>query len=165
MKKQMILGFSVSTVLLLVLATIPYWSAEADTNNDMPALISMIDSGELDPMIASIGTQDTGQEQGYNLGSIYDELKQLAKDYKRAKSRDAKERIHARTQDLMGQLFDAKVQSEQRRITAAEERLRQEKEKLKEMQSHKVDMVHTASTRALENGEIPQWAPKQAGME
>ncbi|MFH1735915.1 MAG: hypothetical protein ABIE92_14510 [bacterium] len=164
MNKQLIIGFSISTLLLFVLAALPYWSAEADTNDETPGLIAMIDSGDLDPMFASAGEQQ--ESSGYDLDGIYTELKQLAKDYKRAKDRDAKERIHVRTKELMGQLFDAKVQMERRRIEAAEERLQQEKRKLENMQTHKLDMVHQASQRALDNGEVPQWAPKnQAGMD
>jgi hypothetical protein len=85
-------------------------------------------------------------------------LKQLAKDYRNANSPDLKPGIASRAEELMGQLFDAKVQFEQDRISALEQRLSDERRKLKDMQNHKRDLVHTGTRKALESGTLPDWA-------
>jgi hypothetical protein len=125
----------------------------------VPDFIAAVETGEYEMLFA-----DASQKEGpggMNLNAIYTELKDLVKKYKKAKSRDSKERIHARAQELMGQLFDAKVQLERRRIQKAEERLTKEKQRLAEMQNHKQDLVHKGVQRALKQGEMPEWAPKK----
>ena len=93
-----------------------------------------------------------------DLAGLYGELRDLGRQYKEAQSADAKQRIQQRAEELMGQIFDAKVQKEQRRIEAEERRLNTEKELLHEKQVHKLDLVHQGVQRFFETGEPPEWA-------
>jgi len=97
-------------------------------------------------------------ESGSDLAGLYAELRDLGKQYKEARSEDAKQRIQQRADELMSQVFDAKVQKEQRRIEALERRLNTEKELLHERQLHKQDLVHQGVQRFFETGEPPEWA-------
>jgi len=97
-------------------------------------------------------------ESGPDLAGLYAELRDLGKQYKEARSEDAKQRIQQRADELMSQVFDAKVQKEQRRIEALERRLNTEKELLHEKQVHKQDLVHQGVLRFFETGEPPEWA-------
>jgi len=42
-----------------------------------------------------------------------------------------------------------------------ERKLAAEKQRLKDMQSHKKDLVRKAVQRTLSNGEMPEWAPRE----
>lgn len=127
----------------------------ADTPEEAPDVIGAIESSAANPLYADI-TQEGGPS--YNFGAIYAELRQLMEQYRRAREKDAKQRIMVRAEELMGQLFDAKVQAEQRRIERMEERLNKEKHRLQEMQSHKRDLVHQGVQKAFKTGEMPDWA-------
>ena len=156
MKRKLLIPISAVLLIAGCLILTPTQQVSADPD---PDFITAVESGEYDILFA-----DAAQRQGpggMNLGAVYTELKDLVKKYRKADSREAKERIHARTQELMGQLFDAKVQLERRRIEIAEERLAREKRKVAEMQSHKQDLVHKGARRVLDQGELPEWAPKR----
>jgi hypothetical protein len=97
-------------------------------------------------------------ESGSDLAGLYAELRDLGKQYKEARSEDAKQHIQQRAEELMSQVFDAKVQKEQHRIDGEERRLNTEKELLHEKQMHKQDLVHQGVQRFFETGEPPEWA-------
>lgn len=156
MKKNPINPTSITMLAAVCLMLTLYQPVSADS---IPDFMAAVEAGDYEILLAD-ATQKEGPG-GMNLNAVYTELKELVKKYKKADSRDSKERIHARTQELMGQLFDAKVQLERRQIQAAEERLAKEKQKLAEMQSHKQDLVHKGVQRALQQGELPEWAPKK----
>ena len=156
MKKKPIMLISITmfaTVCLIFTLNRPM------SADPVPDFIAAVETGEYEILFAD-ATQKQGPG-GMNLNAVYSELKELVKKYKKANSHDSKERIHARAQELMGQLFDAKVQLERRRIQVAEEKLAKEKQRLAEMQNHKQDLVHKGVQRALQQGELPEWAPKK----
>jgi len=108
--------------------------------------------------------QNVGErpEGGPDLAGLYAELRELAKNYKEARSEDAKQRIVARAEELMGQILDAKVQKDQKRIEAEERHLNAKKEALKEKQLHKQDLVHQGVQRFFETGELPEWITRES---
>jgi hypothetical protein len=156
MKKNLIIPISITMLTAICLMFTLNRQVSADS---VPDFIAAVETGEYEILLAD-ATQKQGPG-GMNLNAIYSELKELVKKYKKADSHDSKERIHTRAQELMGQLFDAKVQLERRRVQAAEEKLAKEKQRLAEMQSHKQDLVHNGVQRALQQGELPEWAPKK----
>ena len=97
-------------------------------------------------------------ESSPDLAGAYAELRQLGREYKAAQAEDAKQHIRVRAEELMSQIFEAKVQKEQRRIEAEERRLNNEKEMLRERQQHKMDLVHQGVQRFFDTGEPPEWA-------
>lgn len=157
--KSNIIMISIGCFLLATLAFMPLHAAAEDNPDETPAVISTVESGELDLLFADVSQEGGGG--GINLSAAYAELRDLVKKYRKAKERVEKERIVTRAEELMGQLFDAKVQSEKRRVEALERKLAEDKRRLKDMQSHKRDLVKTATQRALENGEMPEWAPQR----
>ncbi len=140
---------------LVLIMSIAFLSAQADDPISAATAGVKDAAQEPDPMVAAAAQEG---QQGINKAAIYDQLKQLGKDYREARSQDAKQRILIRANDLMSQLFDAKVQREQRRIDALQRRLNEEQNRLHEMQLHKQDLVHQGVQRALETGELPDWA-------
>jgi outer membrane murein-binding lipoprotein Lpp len=156
MKKMTVFAAVWLVVILSVMLAFPPNYAKAD---EVPDWVTAVESGEMEILLAD-APPDAGSNSS-NLGAIYEELRSLAKQYREAKDRNAKERVSARVQDLMGRLFDAKVQMERRRIQAAEEKLNKEKKRLEQLQSHKQDMVHKGTQKLLTEGELPEWAPKR----
>ncbi|RJP79354.1 MAG: hypothetical protein C4524_05260 [Candidatus Zixiibacteriota bacterium] len=132
--------------------------AAGDNPTPPSAMEQALESGEFELLLAEAGQRGDG---GPDLAAIYEQLRQMGKDYKNARSRDEKQGIANRAEELMGQLFDAKVQHEQRRLETMERRLRDEQDRLRQMQMHKRDLVHQGVQRALENGELPEWAAPQ----
>jgi hypothetical protein len=135
--------------LLLALTLIPRPAAVAE-NPGTPPAIQAVESGRLEALYAVEGGSP-------NLAGIYSDLKRLAKDYRKAHP-DMKAGIAEKAEDLMGQLFDAKVQEQESRISALERRLQEERERLNSMQAHKRDLVHTATLKALDGRDLPEWA-------
>lgn len=129
----------------------------AQAGDPVPATTAEVKSAVQDPD-PEVAAADQEGQQGINKAAIYDQLKQLMKNYREARSEDAKQRILNRASELMSQLFDAKVQREQRRLDALQRRLNEEQNRLHEMQLHKEDLVHQGVQRALETGELPDWA-------
>jgi hypothetical protein len=123
--------------------------------NPAPAsAILAVESGQLEALFAEGGSGDP------DLMNMYNELKKLAKNYREARTPDAKSAISDRANNIMALLFDAKVQREEKRIDSLERRLNAERDRLKEMQLHKRDLVHKGVTKALDSGgqEMPEWA-------
>lgn len=158
MKTNKIVLMCFAALMLTATAGNPFYAQADDNPDETPAAIAAVESGEIDLLLADISQVGEG---GVNISAAYAELKDLARQYRESRTREAKERVANRAEDVMGQLFDAKVQVEARRIEAMEKRLDAEKQRLKDMQSHKVDLVKKAVSRALENGEMPEWAPSR----
>ncbi len=146
---------TLTAVLLIVTFQFSSAGTQPETENEIAVLEPI--STEL--LFANAAQTETASP---NFAAIYSELKDIMKKYKEAKSRNAKERLHNRTQELMGQLFDAKVQTERRRIQAAEEKLAKQKHRLAEMQSHKQDLLHKGVQKALNEGKMPEWTKEQS---
>lgn len=144
-----IIGFF---VILIALAP-----AGVGIANNTPSTTVTLD--EWDANLTEILLAQASQEgTSYNLSAAYEELKDLAKQYRKAKKRGAQERIHVRAEEIMSQIFEAKVQHERKRLQVMEERLRAEKERLNQMQAHKRDLVNKGVEKALSSGEMPDWA-------
>lgn len=143
-------------LLLATLSTLPTGTAgnQQETQNATVAL----SSDDSDLLFAGV---DQADNPGYNLQSAYAELKDLGKKYRKARERDARQRILTRAEELLEQIFDAKVQKEEQRIQALEKRLNQEKERLHDMQLHKMDLIHNGVQKALDQGELPDWASEK----
>jgi len=101
---------------------------------------------------------DDPQGGGPDLAGLYAELRSLAQQFREARQQGNKEHIQVRAEEIMGKIFDAKVQSDMRRIEITERRLNTEKELLHEKQLHKQDLVHQGVQRFFETGEPPEWA-------
>jgi hypothetical protein len=142
------------TMVALAMAVLIFlaWQAQTTWGEDPPP-----PKGQK-PEIINQGYGGEAPAGGPDLAGAYAELRQLAQSYKEARSEEAKQRIRVRAEDLMSQVFDAKVQREQRRIEAEERRLNTEKELLHEKQMHKQDLVHQGVMRFFETGEPPEWA-------
>ncbi len=141
-----------------ILIMAPWGKAQAD--EPVPPAIQAVESGQLEALYAAQMQEGGG---GPDLTAIYNELKKIAKEYRQARSQEDKSNYEARAEDLMGQIFDARVQGEQRRIQAMEQRLGEEKQRLNDMQRRKQDLVHEGVIKALDTGEMPDWAdPKRA---
>jgi hypothetical protein len=151
-----------SGVALVLAVGTAYLTAQAD--DPVPETTAVVKGAASEPTVAqqeqdpTVAAAAQEGQQGINKAAIYDQLKQLGKEYREARSQDAKQRIVNRANDLMSQLFDAKVQREQRRIDALQRRLNEEQNRLHEMQTHKQDLVHQGVQRALDTGELPDWA-------
>ncbi|MCX6641093.1 MAG: hypothetical protein NTW14_11545 [bacterium] len=96
-----------------------------------------------------------------NKKAIYGELKRLMKEYRRANEAGAKARIETRMDDLVGQLLDAKVVSQQQHISDLEAKLTAAQDHLHQMQLHKQDLIHEGVQRALQQGQLPDFEKKQ----
>ncbi len=156
MKKMTWFFIAAAPLLLAVTFSSSPGTAQAD---EVPDWVTAVESGDMELLLAE--GPPPAEQPSANLSAIYEELRSLAKQYREAKDRNAKERVSARVQDLMGRLFDAKVQMERRRIQAAEEKLNKEKKRLEQLQSHKQDMVHKGTQKLLTEGKLPEWAPKR----
>jgi hypothetical protein len=89
--------------------------------------------------------------------AVFRELKQLAKKYRRASQEDDKARIRGRAEELMGHLFDDKMQTEEQHIATLEARLAKMKDKMHEMKAHEADLIHQGVTNLLNQGQMPDW--------
>jgi len=96
----------ISGFFLTTLAFMPLHAAAGNNPDETLAVISTVESGELDLLFADVSQE--GGEGGINLSAAYAELRDLVKKYRKAKERVEKERIATRAEELMGQLFDAK---------------------------------------------------------
>lgn len=152
MKTKMMLILGAASLLAFMVVGLPKSGPAAD--EPVPAVIQAVESGQLEVLVAD-ATQDSGR--GFDVNAIYDELRSLAKDYHQAREEDAKARVVNRMHDLMGQLFDAKVQKERHRVEVGEKRLNDEKRKLAQMQDHKTDLVKSGVQTVLD-GQLPEWA-------
>jgi hypothetical protein len=145
---------SIAIPLVVFLTITPVQVGVADTPQTAPVTIDEWDANLTEILLA----QAESEGSTYNLSAAYEELKNLAKQYKKAKERGEQERIHMNAEEIMEQIFDAKVQHEQRRLQQMERRIRAEKERLNEMQAHKHDLINQGVKKALEDGEMPDWA-------
>ena len=155
MKTTLTLSLMVVGALLVLLVLMSPPTAIAENPETVPPVILALESGQADMLFAQVD-QGGGNP---DLVAFYNELKQLAKDYKNA-TRDRKKQqgIFDRAEELMGRLFDAKVQDYQNLISALELRLKDERARLKSMQLHKQDLLHTGVRKALDEGQLPEWA-------
>ncbi len=149
--KTKVMMLSMMILALAILISLQLRPAAAD--DPTPAVIQAIENGQMETLLA-----EATQEGGYDLNAIYEELKQLGKQYKRADSRDAKGRIVTRAEELMGQLFDAKLQKEKQRIEVMQRRLDDERHKVAGMEEHKWDLVKEGTQKALNGEPLPEWA-------
>ena len=158
MKVKLMITLFLASLFLIFVSMTSLQTGTAGNPQGTPTKTIDISSDNSAILLSDASQTDDG---GYNLKAAYAELKDLGKKYRKARSRDAKQRIVTRAEEVMGQLFNAKVQHEQRRIRALEKRLNQEKERLREMQTHKIDLVHKGVQKALNKGEMPEWAPEK----
>jgi hypothetical protein len=156
MKTALIVGLLAAGLVLPVFGGSPNPSAVAD-NSDPHGVIAAVESVQLEALFAQGNQSEPGES---DLMSMYNELKKLAKEYRDAKKPDAKSGLSDRANNIMGILFDAKVGREGKRIDLLEKRLGAERDRLKEMQLHKRDLVHKGVTKALDSGgqDLPEWA-------
>jgi len=96
-------------------------------------------------------------ESGSELAGIYGELRELSNQYDKARSEESKQAILVRAENLMGQIFDAKLNREQVSIEAEEKRLNMRKELLHRRQSQRREWVHRGVQQFFETGEPPEW--------
>ena len=154
MKRKVMIMTGVAIPLLVFLAMTPLQVGVADTPQTTPVTVDEWDANLTEILLAQ--AERGGSD--YNLQGAYEEMKRLAKQYREAREQDAKQRIRTRAGEIMGQIFDAKVQHEQKRLQMMEKRIRAEKERLNEMQSHKHDLINQGVEKALSSGEMPDWA-------
>ncbi len=97
--------------------------------------------------------------QATEAAAIGEELKEIQIQYHETRAIKAKERLHVRSQELVTQLFEAKVRRKVQRIKAIEARLAEEKKSLSELHSRKQKMIQNGTEQALQTGEMPEWGP------
>ena len=95
-------------------------------------------------------------ESGSELAGIYGQLRELANQYKEARTEETKRSILVRAESLMGQIFDAKVNREQVSIDAEEKRLNRHKQVLHRKQSQRREWMHHGVQLFFETGEVPE---------
>ena len=156
MKTTLIVSLMAAGLMLLAFAGTSPQSAVADNPEPVGTIIAE-ESGQLEALFAQ-GTP--GDADSPEIAGFYHQLRQLAKDYIAAKTADEKTGITNRADKLMAQLFDFKVQREEKRIAQLQRRLNQSRDRLKDMQLHKLDLVHKAVQKTLSSGgqEMPEWA-------
>lgn len=155
MKSRLILSLFLAGFFLMVLTTIPLRVTTADNPEEVPDVIAAVESGAAELLFAEISQE---VEPSINQAAIYAELKELVKKYRKSREREAKERIAVRVEELMEQLFNAKVQRERHLVAELEQRLEKAKQRLSQLQDHKGDLVHKGVQKILESGEMPDWA-------
>jgi hypothetical protein len=123
----------------------------------LPPVIQAIESPQFEALFAASAQQG---DPSPDMNAAYTELKQLAKNFREANSLDARGRIQTRASELLGQIFDMKVQGEEKRIEKLQARLDVEKAKLGDMQRKKRDLVHEGVQKMMDTKgvELPAWA-------
>jgi hypothetical protein len=159
MKTALIVCLLATGLLLLAVAGTPQQSTVSE-NPEPGYAIQAVESGQLEALFAQGGG---GASDNNDVQGMYNELKKIAKEYHNATRPEAKSGLSQRADNLMGILFDAKVQKETKRIDVLERRLKGERDRLKQMQSHKLDLVHKGVQKLLDSGgqEVPEWATPQ----
>lgn len=154
MKRKLMITASVAIPLVIILAMAPLQVGVADTPQTAPVTVDEWDANLTEILLA----QASSEGSTFNLSAAYEEMKRLAKQYREAREQDAKQRIRTRAGEIMEQIFDMKVQHEQKRLDKMEKRIRAERERLSDMQTHKHDLINQGIEKALSSGEMPDWA-------
>lgn len=154
MTKKLLITASITGFMAILLSVAPLSIGVADNPQPTTPAADEWEATFTEFLLAQASQEGTS----YNLSAAYEELRELARQYRRTREREAKERVRVRAEEIMDQIFNAKVQHERKRLQVMEERLRAEKERLNQMQAHKRDMVNKAVEKALSTGEMPDWA-------
>lgn len=149
---------------LVIAAGLSMQAASSDQPKPVPVKKQAIKPVQAEGQIANTTQQGEG---GQDSSDIYMKLRELAKSYRDARSKDDRQNIASRINDLMEKFFTTSLQREQRRIEMEEQRLKAEieareqrlnhaKEALTDRQAHMMDLVHDAVQRLLDTGEMPE---------
>ncbi|MFH1862993.1 MAG: hypothetical protein ABH878_09315 [bacterium] len=159
MKSKTVLTMIFAGVAVAALIIIPRFVTCADDSEPSPTPVV---ASTTEPGLPTETEFASSDDDDYNPTSYRREMKDLARQYRKARSEDERNTIAQRMDRLMSDLFEARIQMEHRRIEVLERRVMAEKQRIQDMQDHKTDLVHRASQRALESGEFPDWASKQS---